>query len=71
VPEHSGVKLFLVAPYVREEDVCTQLAPPALTRGAEVKARFSPDGELEKNRDVMARFGAELKADEAVMRILI
>jgi type II restriction enzyme len=71
VPEHSEVKLFLVAPDAREEEVRAQLARPAFARVANLKVRFLPYGELEKNRDVMARFGTGLKAVEAVARILI
>lgn len=71
VPEHSGVKLFLVAPDSRENEVRTQLARPAFTRVADLKVRFLPYSELENNRDAMARFGSGLKAVEAVARSLI
>lgn len=71
VPEHSGVKLFLVAPDAREEDVRAQLARPAFARVADLKVRFLPYGELEKNRESMARFGTGLKAVEAVARTLV
>lgn len=70
VPDHGGVKLFLVAPDAREEDVRLQLARPAFARVADLKVRFLPYGELEENRDSMARFGSGLKAIEAVSRVL-
>ena len=69
--EHAGVKLFLVAPDAREEDVRAQLARPAFARVADLKVRFLPYGELERNREAMGRFGAGLKAVEAVARTLV
>jgi type II restriction enzyme len=71
VPEHAGVKMFLVAPDSREADVRAQLARPAFARVADLKVRFLPYSELEKNRDAMARFGSGLKAVEAVARTLV
>lgn len=71
VPEHAGVKLFLVAPDAREEDVRAQLARPAFARVADLKVRFLPYGELERNREQMGRFGTGLKAVEAVARTLV
>lgn len=71
VPEHAGVKMFLVAPDSREADVRAQLARPAFARVADLKVRFLPYSELENNRDSMARFGSGLKAVEAVARTLV
>lgn len=71
VPEHAGVKLFLVAPDSREEDVRAQLTRPAFARVADLKVRFLPYGELERNREAMGRFGSGLKAVEAVARTLM
>jgi type II restriction enzyme len=71
VPEHAGVKLFLVAPDSREGDVRAQLARPAFARVADLQVRFLPYSELERNRDAMARFGTGLKAVEAVARTLV
>ncbi len=71
VPEHAGVKLFLVAPDAREKDVRAQLARPAFARVADLKVRFLPYGELERNREAMGRFGTGLKAVEAVARTLM
>jgi type II restriction enzyme len=71
VPDHAGVRLFLVAPDAREDDVRQQLARPAFRRVADLSVRFLPYGELEKNRESMARFGTGLKAVEAVSRVLV
>ena len=40
VPDHAGVKLFLVAPDAREDDVRQQLARPAFRRVADLSVRF-------------------------------
>lgn len=68
----SGVAqgLFLVAPDDREEEVRLQLARPAFRRVADLKVRYLPYGELERHRESMARFGAGLKAIEAVAKTL-
>ena len=60
--------LFLVAPDSREADVRAQLARPAFSRVADLRVRFLPYSELEKNREAMARFGQGMKAIEAVAR---
>lgn len=70
VPEHAGVKLFLVAPDARESDVRQQLARPAFQRVSDLSVRYLPYGELEKNRDAMAKFGTGIKSIEAVSRVL-
>jgi type II restriction enzyme len=62
--------LFLVAPDDREDDVRRQLARPAFRRIGELNVRWLPYGELERNREAMARFGTGLKAVEAVARRL-
>ena len=62
--------LFLVAPDAREVEVRAQLARPAFSRVADLSVRFLPYGELDRNRHAMARFGAGLKAIDAVSRIL-
>ena len=63
--------LFLVAPDAREDDVRAQLARPAFSRVADLQVRFLPYGELERHREAMARFGAGMKAIEAVARRLV
>jgi type II restriction enzyme len=70
-PERAAVGLYLVAPDAREGDVRAQLARPAFARVRDLKVRFLPYGELEKNRDAMGRFGTGLKAVEAVARTLV
>ena len=62
--------LFLVAPDDREADVRAQVQRPAFRGIAGLDVRFLPYGELERNRDAMARFGHGLKAIEAVSRSL-
>jgi type II restriction enzyme len=63
--------LYLVAPDSREDDVRKQLARPAFRRIGELSVRYLPYGELERNREAMARFGAGLKAIDAVARTLV
>jgi type II restriction enzyme len=63
--------LFLVAPDDRENEVRDQLARPAFRRVADLKVRYLPYGELERNREAMARFGAGVKAIEAVTKTLL
>ena len=62
--------LFLVAPDDREDEVRAQLQRPAFQRIADLHVRFLPYGELERNREAMARFGSGLRAIEAVARTL-
>jgi type II restriction enzyme len=68
--DHAAAALFLVAPDAREDDVRQQLARPAFRRIADLKVRFLPYGDLERNRAAMARFGTGLKAVEAVARVM-
>ncbi|MBI2751899.1 MAG: type II restriction endonuclease [Betaproteobacteria bacterium] len=70
-PEHTTVGLFLVAPDARENDVRQQLTRPAFRRVADLRVHFLPYGELERNREAMARFGTGLKAVEAVARAIV
>ena len=62
--------VFLVAPDNREADVRAQLQRPAFQGVARLHVRFLPYSELERHREAMARFGAGLKAIEAVARTL-
>lgn len=62
--------LFLVAPDDREHDVRVPLRRPAFSRRRELRVRFLRYSELERNRDAMARFGAGMKAVDAVARTL-
>lgn len=68
--EHAVRGLFLVAPDAREDDVRAQLARPAFQHVQQIAVRFLPYGELEKNRDAIARFGSGLKPIEAIARSL-
>ncbi|WP_034388669.1 hypothetical protein [Deinococcus sp. YIM 77859] len=69
-PEQAVEGLYLVAPDGREAEVREQLHRPAFSRVQDLGVRYLPYGELEKHRDVMARFGQGLKAVEAVARRL-
>ena len=67
---HAADGLFLVAPDAREEEVRAQLRRPAFSRVADLQVRFLPYGELEKNRDAIARFGTGMKGIQAIARVL-
>ena len=69
-PEQAVRGLFLVAPDGREDEVRAQLARPAFRRTAALQFRYLPYGELDRHREAMARFGAGLKAVEAIARTL-
>jgi type II restriction enzyme len=60
--------LFLVAPDDREEDVRRQLARPAMRAVSGLRVKYLPYGELERNREAVARFGHGLKPIEALAR---
>jgi type II restriction enzyme len=63
--------LYLVAPDSREADVRAQIKRPAFSRVSDLRPRFLPYSELDKNRDAMARFGSGLKAIEAVAKAIV
>jgi type II restriction enzyme len=67
---HAVRGLYLVAPDAREDDVRKQLARPAFRRIGDLSVKYLPYGELERNRNSMARFGEGLKAIDAVARSL-
>lgn len=67
-PEQATQGLFLVAPDDREDEVRAQLKRPAFTRVSDLRVRYLPYSELERNREAMARFGAGLKAIHAIAR---
>lgn len=62
--------LYLVAPDSRLDDVRAQLTRPAFSRVADLNVRYLPYGELERNREAMARFGSGMKSVEAIARTL-
>ena len=70
-PAEATRALFLVAPDDREEQVRTQVRRPAFRGIAQLQVRFLPYGELERNREAMARFGEGLKAIQAVSRSIV
>ena len=63
--------LFLVAPDDREEEVRGQLRRPAFQRVSDLRVRFLPYGELQKNREAIMRFGEGLRAINAISRELV
>ena len=64
--------LFLVAPDKRQEEVREQLLRPAFRAATgQLRLRYLPYGELEKNREAMARFGQGLKAVDAIAKQLV
>lgn len=70
VPGGAAHGLFLVAPDSREADVRAQLARPAFSRIADLRVRFLPYGELERNREAMAKFGHGMRPIEALAKVL-
>ena len=67
---HAAAGLFLVAPDAREEDVRAQLQRPAFSRVSDLDLSYLAYGELERNREPIARFGSGLKAIKAISRKL-
>lgn len=67
---HAVGGLFLVAPDSREKEVRTQLRRPAFSRVTDLQVRFLSYGELERNRDAIARFGSGMKGVQAISRVL-
>lgn len=67
---HATGGLFLVAPDSREDEVRNQLRRPAFSRVADLQVRFLPYGELERNKDAIARFGTGMKGMQAIARVL-
>jgi type II restriction enzyme len=66
----STASLFLVAPDTREAEVRDQVSRPAFSRIADLDISYLPCGEIEANREQIARFGTALKAIRAMARPL-
>jgi type II restriction enzyme len=62
--------LYLVAPDSREDDVRSQLRRPAFSRVADLKVRYLPYGDLDRDREAIARFGRGLHPIEQLARDL-
>ena len=62
--------LFLVAPDGREDEIRKQLARAFLRPVAEMNVRYLPYGELERNKEAIARFGSGVKAIDAIAKKL-
>lgn len=71
IPGQTVKGLFLVAPDNREDEVRTQLNRPAFRSVKNLNVRYLSYGDLERNREAMARFGEGLKAVEAIARCLV
>lgn len=67
---HTAGGLFLVAPDEREDEVRNQLRRPAFSRIADLQVQYLPYGELERNKDAIARFGTGMKGIQAIARRL-
>lgn len=63
--------LFLVAPDSREAEVRSQLLRPAFSRVADLQVRYLPYGELNSNREAIARFGQGLHPIDQLARNLM
>ena len=70
-PGQATRGLFLVAPDDREDQIRAHLQRPAFRSISSLRVRYLPYSELEQHRGAMARFGAGLKAIEAVARTLV
>lgn len=68
LPREALPDLYLVAPDGREEEVRSQAARPAFRAIGDLGLRFVSYGELERNREAMAKFGSGLKAIRAASR---
>lgn len=62
----SILRLFLVAPDKRAEEVRSQLRRPAFSKVQDTSFAFIPYGELQKNYEAMSKFGQGMKAIEAI-----
>lgn len=62
--------LFLVAPDAREGEVRAQLLRPAFQSIAGLHVRYLAYGDLDRNREAMARFGQGLRPLDAIARTL-
>lgn len=67
----TAIPLYLVAPDSRKEDVRSQLSRPAFSRVTDLNVKFIPYMELATHRESICRFGAGLKAIEAIAQRLI
>lgn len=68
---HASEGLFLVAPDNREGEVLAQLKRPAFSRVADMKLRYLPYGELDRNRETLARFGSGIKGIHSISKLLL
>lgn len=62
--------IYLVAPDIREEDVRAQVQRPAFRAMNGLTVRYLPYSEITKHKDSVIRFGSDLKAIEALSKII-
>mgnify|MGYP000166684210 CR=1 FL=1 len=67
---HAEAGLYLVAPDAREAEVRAQLARPAFARVSDLRIGWLAYGDLAQHRASIARFGAGMKAIQALARPL-
>ena len=62
--------IYLVAPDKREDDVRDQVTRPAFRNMNGLKVRYLPYSEIQKNKESVLRFGSDLKAIEALSKLV-
>ncbi len=66
----KDLRMFLVAPDSREQDVRDQLLRPAFRNAPNLSLKFLPYGALKDHREAIARFGTGMKGIEAIARTI-
>ena len=69
--EGASQAVDLLGVALEDDEVRAQVSRPAFRGIADLHVRFLPYGELERNREAMARFGEGLKAIQAVARVIL
>jgi type II restriction enzyme len=62
--------IYLVAPDAREQDVRDQVQRPAFRNMNGLRVRYLSYSEIAKNKDAVMRFGSDLKAVEALSKVM-
>jgi type II restriction enzyme len=62
--------LYLVAPDGREDDVRNQVQRPAFKKMNGLTVRYLSYSELTKNKDAVVRFGSDMKAVQALSKVM-
>ena len=66
----NDLRMFVVGPDEREQDVRDQLNRPAFRNASKLSLKFLPYGELRDHREAIARFGTGMKGIEAIARTI-